>query len=113
MAIDGGERFIMDQVRAYFFLGWWSLLLSQEWWDHTWHTVRDSPTICHWRESGRVQIFWVVIGGPWYLRYKTPIVAPEPSVERVVRVIRSTGGKIGTHMSLRVPPWVSEVGPWG
>jgi hypothetical protein len=28
--------------------------------------------------------FWVVTSGPWYSGYKTPIVAPEPSIEWVV-----------------------------
>jgi hypothetical protein len=44
---------------------------------------------------------------------KTPIVAPEPSVEWVVEAVHSTGGRIGTHMSLWVPPRYSVVMPWG
>jgi hypothetical protein len=45
---------------------------------------------------------WAVTGVPWYHGYKTPTVALEPFVERVVRVVRSTGGRIGTHMLLWV-----------
>jgi hypothetical protein len=30
---------------------------------------------------------WVVIGGPWFLGYKTPTVAPEPFVERAVKIV--------------------------
>jgi hypothetical protein len=41
-------------------------------------------------------------GVPWYPRHKTPIVAPEPFVERVARVVRSPKGEKGTHMLLRV-----------
>jgi hypothetical protein len=33
----------------------------------------------------------------------TPIVAPEPFIERVVGVVRSTGGRIGTQILLWVP----------
>jgi hypothetical protein len=47
------------------------------------------------------------------LGYKITTVAREPSVERVVRAIHSTRGKIGTHMSLRVPPLDSVARPWG
>jgi hypothetical protein len=53
--------------------------------------------------------FWAVTGNPWYMVYKTPTVAPKPSVERVSRVGHSMGGRIGTHMTLWVPPWDSEV----
>jgi hypothetical protein len=34
---------------------------------------------------------------PWV---QDPDSSPEPFIEQVVRVIRSTGGKIGTHMLL-------------
>jgi hypothetical protein len=57
--------------------------------------------------------FWAVICGPWYHGYRTPIVAPEPFVERVVGAIHSTGGRIGTHMLLRVPLRDSVVRPCG
>jgi hypothetical protein len=57
--------------------------------------------------------FWVITSDPRYLGYKTLIVAPEPSVERVVRAIHSMGGRIDTHMLLRVPPQYSVVGSWG
>jgi hypothetical protein len=53
--------------------------------------------------------FWVITGDPLYLGYKTPIVASEPSVERMARVVHSMGGRIGTHMILWVPPRGSEV----
>jgi hypothetical protein len=53
--------------------------------------------------------FWAVTGNPWYMVYKTLTVAPKPSVERVARAGHSMGGRIGTHMTLWVPPWDSEV----
>jgi hypothetical protein len=53
--------------------------------------------------------FWIVIGDLRYLRYKTPTVAPEPSVGRVARVVHSMRDIIGTHMILRVPPRDSKV----
>jgi hypothetical protein len=40
---------------------------------------------------------------PRYPRYKTPIVAPEPFVEWVLRAVRLMGGRVGSHMLLRVP----------
>jgi hypothetical protein len=49
------------------------------------------------------RFYWDIIGGPRYLRYRTPTVAPEPSVKRVARAVHSMGGRIGTHISLRVP----------
>jgi hypothetical protein len=39
-------------------------------------------------------------GDPQYPGYKTLTVAPEPSIERVTRVVHSTRGRIGTHMIL-------------
>jgi hypothetical protein len=56
--------------------------------------------------------FWVVTGDPWYPWYKTPIVAPEPSVNQVVGTIHSMGDRIGTHMLLWVPSWDLVVMPW-
>jgi hypothetical protein len=53
--------------------------------------------------------YWAVTGDPRYPRYKTPIVDPEPSVERVVRAGRLTDGRVGTHMILRGPPWDSKI----
>jgi hypothetical protein len=44
-----------------------------------------------------------------YPGYKTPIVAPKPSVKRVVRVVHSMRDRIGTHMILWVPSQDSEV----
>jgi hypothetical protein len=52
-------------------------------------------------------------GDAWYLGYKTPIVAPEPSVERVDGVLPKMGGRIGTHMILWVLSHDSEVRSWG
>jgi hypothetical protein len=43
-----------------------------------------------------------ITGDPRCPTYKTPIVAPEPSVERMAEAVHSTGGRIGTHISLRV-----------
>jgi hypothetical protein len=53
--------------------------------------------------------FWAVTGDPWYSGYKTLTIAPESSVESVVRAVHTMGGKIGTHMILWVPPWDLEV----
>jgi hypothetical protein len=57
--------------------------------------------------------FWAVISNPRYPRYKTPTVAPEPSIERVTRAVHLTEGRIGTHMLLWVPSRESVVRPWG
>jgi hypothetical protein len=46
--------------------------------------------------------FWAVTSNPRYPGYKTAIVAPEPSVEQVVKVGHLMGGRIGTHMMLQV-----------
>jgi hypothetical protein len=51
---------------------------------------------------------WVITGDPRYSGYKTPTVAPEPSVERVARAVHSIRGRIGTHMILRVSLWDLE-----
>jgi hypothetical protein len=52
--------------------------------------------------------FWTITCDLLYPRYKTPTVAPEPSVEHVVGASHSMGGRIGTHMVLRVLPRDSE-----
>jgi hypothetical protein len=57
--------------------------------------------------------FWAVISDLRYSGYKTTIVAPEPSVERVAEAVYSTGSKISADMLLRVLPWDSVVRPWG
>jgi hypothetical protein len=48
--------------------------------------------------------FWVIIGDPRYLGYETLMVSLEHSIEQVAKVGHSTGGRIGTHMLLWVPP---------
>jgi hypothetical protein len=53
--------------------------------------------------------FWAVTNDPRYPGHKTTTVAPEPSVEQVARAGHSMGGRIGTHMMLRLPPRDSEV----
>jgi hypothetical protein len=53
---------------------------------------------------------WAITDDPWY---KTPTVALEPTVERAVRAVHSTGGRIGTHLLLWVPSQVLEVRLWG
>jgi hypothetical protein len=55
----------------------------------------------------------VVTNDPRYPGYKAPTIAPEISIERVARAIHLTGGRIGTHMLLRVPSWDFVVRPWG
>jgi hypothetical protein len=41
----------VDCSRVLFFLGWWPLLFSQEWWGHIRYEVCGSPSICCWRKS--------------------------------------------------------------
>jgi hypothetical protein len=48
--------------------------------------------------------FGAVTGGPRYLGYITPTVAPEPYIERVAGVDHSTVGGMGTHMILWAVP---------
>jgi hypothetical protein len=48
--------------------------------------------------------FWAITGDPWYTGYETLTVAPEHFVEWVAGAVHSTGGRIGTHMLLRVSP---------
>jgi hypothetical protein len=54
--------------------------------------------------------FWAVTGGLRYPRYITPLVAPEPSVERVAGAGHSMVGEIGTHMVLWALPRDSTTG---
>jgi hypothetical protein len=51
------ERDGVDFSRAQFFLGWWPLLLSQEWWGHIWYGLYGSLTVCCWREPVVSRIF--------------------------------------------------------
>jgi hypothetical protein len=55
--------------------------------------------------------YLAVTGDPRYPGYKTPIVTPEPSVERVVGAGRLTDGIIGTHIILWGPSW--DYGAYG
>jgi hypothetical protein len=64
-------------------------------------------------ENRSYSIFWVVTSDPRHPGYKTPTVVPESSIERVVRGVHSTGGRIGTHLLPQVPPWDSVVRSWG
>jgi hypothetical protein len=94
-------------------LSWWSLPFSQEWWGHIRYRGLGSLVVCRWREEGRIRIHlghnrWPVVPGVW-----DPIVAPEPYVEQVVRVVYLMGGKLGTDMSLRVQLRDLVVRPWG
>jgi hypothetical protein len=57
--------------------------------------------------------FWVITGGPRYLGYITPMVALEPSIERVAGAGHSTVGGTGTHMVLWALLWDSVVRLWG
>jgi hypothetical protein len=52
---------------------------------------------------------WVVTGDPRYPGYKTPTIAPKPSIARVAGADHLTGGIIGTNMMLRVSSRDSEV----
>jgi hypothetical protein len=72
MATEMGEVTGVDYYRVEFFLGWWSLLFSQEWWGHIRYEVCGSLAVCHWRELGRIYIFWAVIDDLRYPGYKTP-----------------------------------------
>jgi hypothetical protein len=55
------------------------------------------------------RFFWVITGGPWYPGYRAPTVSRGASVVWVAGAIHSMGGRIGTHMLLRVPPRNSVV----
>jgi hypothetical protein len=44
-----GERTGMNHSRVWFFLDWWPLLFSQEWWGHIWYGVLDFLVIYRWR----------------------------------------------------------------
>jgi hypothetical protein len=92
-----------------FFLGWWPLLFSPEWWVHI--LVRGVWFPSHLPLEGNQAYpeFLVVTGDPRYPGYLTPTVAPEPSIEWVVRAGHSTVGRIGTHMLLQALPWDSAV----
>jgi hypothetical protein len=74
--------------------------------------VFDSLSVCRWRELNIFRFlgrnWWLVIPG-----VQDPNSSPKPSVEWVTRVVHSTGGRIGTHMSLQVPPHDSVMRPWG
>jgi hypothetical protein len=48
------------------------------------------------------QDFLVITSDLRYPGYKTPTVAPEPSIEWVARAVHSMGGRIGTHMLVQV-----------
>jgi hypothetical protein len=54
---DGGKGLVRITPSFSSVLGWWSLLFSQEWWDHIQYGVHGSPTIFHWRELGHIQNF--------------------------------------------------------
>jgi hypothetical protein len=56
--------------------------------------------------------FWAVTGDLQYPGYKTPTIAPEPSVERVVENVLLPGGRIGTHMLLQALPRYWAVRLW-
>jgi hypothetical protein len=56
--------------------------------------------------------FWAVTGGLRYLVYITPTVAPEPSIEQVVRADHSMVGGTGTHMVLWALPRDSVARLW-
>jgi hypothetical protein len=53
--------------------------------------------------------FWAITSDPRYPGYKSLLVAPKPSIERVARIVGLMEGRIGTHMRLWVPPHDSEV----
>jgi hypothetical protein len=41
---------VLDHSWGWFFLDWWPLIFSLEWWDHFLVWVYGSPAVCHWRE---------------------------------------------------------------
>jgi hypothetical protein len=64
----------------------------------------------------RTRLYLDLLARNWWAmvpRVQDPTVAPKPSVERLAGVVRSTGGRIGTDMSLWVSPRDSVVRPWG
>jgi hypothetical protein len=57
--------------------------------------------------------FGAIIGDRRYPRYKTLIVAPEPSVERVAGAGHSMVGRTSSHMLLQALPRDSMARLWG
>jgi hypothetical protein len=95
----------MDYSQGWFFLGWWPLLFSLEWW------CRFPGTGCMVPQS--YLEFWTVIGDLWYPGYFTLTVAPEPSVEQVAGAGQSTVGEIGSNMVMWSLLQNSAVKLWG
>jgi hypothetical protein len=82
-------------------------------WSQYWKPLgaaTESPDMSRARLRG-----WVVTDVPRYPGYKTPTVTLEPFVEQVAAAVRSTGGRIDTHMLLRVssPDRVTTMGRRG
>jgi hypothetical protein len=50
MNIVTRERDGVDYSRVQFFLSWWPLLFSQEWWGHIWYGVYGSLAVYCWKE---------------------------------------------------------------
>jgi hypothetical protein len=42
----GGVSASVDYEQFYFFLCWWPLVFSEEWWDLFWHEVLCSLAVC-------------------------------------------------------------------
>jgi hypothetical protein len=86
-------------------------LLSLECWGHILYGVYETLAVCHcWNRS--YPEFWVVIRGLWYSEYFTSIVAPEPSIEQMVKNVLSTGGRIDAHMLIWALSWDSVTRLW-
>jgi hypothetical protein len=85
---------------------------SLEWWGLIRYGVYGSLAVCCWREL----IVSRILGHnrrPWYLGYFTLTVAPEPSVEHVVKNVLLMGDIIGAYMLLQALLWDSVVRLWG
>jgi hypothetical protein len=48
---DGGKGLLQITPGSSSFLGWWSLLFNQEWWDHIRYGILGFPGVCRWRET--------------------------------------------------------------
>jgi hypothetical protein len=96
----------MDHSWDRYFLGWWPLLFSLEWWGHFLVWGIWFPSHLPLKRTNRNQNFgcnrWPMVAG-----VSTPIVAPEPSVEWVAGANNLMVGGTGSHIILWALLWDS------
>jgi hypothetical protein len=51
----------VDCSRVQFFLSWWTLLFSQEWWGHIRYRVYGSSAVCYWSKPVFVLVSSIVL----------------------------------------------------